>query len=71
MDRREVGVKGSYTEDDADEKLVPLEGTDMGWLHMLKLSSMSNLKSDSNCMATMTDGRRNQVFFLVFFLGVY
>lgn len=29
---------------------MPDEGIDMGWLHMLKLSSMSNRKSDSNCM---------------------
>lgn len=49
VDRREVGVKGSYA-DDADEKLVAAEGHDMDWLHMLKLSSMSNRKSDSNCM---------------------
>jgi hypothetical protein len=55
VDRLEVGVKGSYA-DDADEKLVPAEGHDMDWLHMLKLSSMSNRKSDSNCMVKIIDG---------------
>lgn len=48
-------MKGSYA-DEADEKLVDVEGQDMGWLHRLKLSSMSNRKSDSNCILMMIKG---------------
>jgi hypothetical protein len=48
VERRELGVKGSYAEE-AEEKLVVVEGHDMDWL-MLKPSSMSNRNSGSNCM---------------------
>jgi hypothetical protein len=54
-ERLELGVKGSHA-DDADEKLVDVEGHDMAWLAMPKLSFMLNLKSDSNCMLDGVDG---------------
>jgi hypothetical protein len=54
VDRREVGVKGSY-EEEADEKLVPVEVHGMAWLPKPKLSSMSNLKSESNCIVAMLE----------------
>lgn len=58
VERLEVlGVKTSYA-DDAEEKLVVVEGHDMDWLHMLKPSSMSNLKSDSNCILTGQESKK-------------
>lgn len=57
VDRREVlGVKASYA-DEAELKLVVVEGQDMDWLHMLKPSSMSNLKSESNCILIFLTGQ--------------
>ena len=35
---------------------MPVDGHDMSWLHMLKPSSMSNRKSDSNCILVFEDG---------------
>jgi hypothetical protein len=49
VDRLELGVKGSYAEE-AEEKLVEVEGHDMPWLDKLKLSFMLNLKSESYCI---------------------
>lgn len=42
-------MNGSQAEE-ADEKLVPADGQAMACEYMLKLSSMSNRKSDSNCI---------------------
>lgn len=52
VERRELGVKGSYA-DEAEEKLVVVDGHDMDWLHMLLKLSTSNRNSDSYCIVTV------------------